>query len=88
MHKENQYSNKINQFSLSRPSGSEPWKDHVQWVQGDVSAPAPPELLEAVRGACGAVTCVGGFGNNEVSNIRYSCLAWPFTLYITEAIFF
>lgn len=56
------------------PSGKEEWIRKVQWVQGDILN-STNEKREVVRaalvGADGAVSCVGGFGNNKVRLASY-----------------
>lgn len=60
-----------------RPQGNEEWIDRVKWVQGDISDPKSEVLLEAVRGATGAVSCVGAFGSNEVGVQLYALQLAP-----------
>ena len=38
------------------------WADDVEWIHGDALQPAC--YIDALRGALGAVSCVGGFGSN------------------------
>jgi len=39
-----------------------PWANEVEWVHGDALQPAC--YIDKLRGALGAVSCVGGFGSN------------------------
>ena len=42
------------------------WVDQVQWVSGDLLQKGA--WTEELKGAVGAVSCVGAFGSNEVAN--------------------
>ena len=39
-----------------------PWADDVEWMHGDALQPAC--YIDKLRGALGAVSCIGGFGSN------------------------
>ena len=56
-------------ISISRsglpPQISEEWVQQVQWKKGDISSPST-DLTNIIKGANGAVSCVGAFGSNEV----------------------
>lgn len=48
-------------FATGRPSWlKKPWANEVEWVHGDALQPAC--YIDKLRGALGAVSCVGGFG--------------------------
>lgn len=48
---------------LGKPSWlNEPWSRDVEWVYGDALQPAC--YVDQLRGALGAVSCVGAFGSN------------------------
>jgi uncharacterized protein YbjT (DUF2867 family) len=49
-------------FSLSEDVEA---KGNVDWIKGDLFQ--PEGWTSAVKGAEGAISCVGGFGSNEVS---------------------
>jgi uncharacterized protein YbjT (DUF2867 family) len=52
-------------FSLSEETEV---KGNVDWIKGDIFH--PEGWKTAVKGAEGAISCVGGFGSNEVSVVR------------------
>ena len=51
---------------------NEPWMDRVQWVKWDLSnQDTAGELAGVLQGSDGAVSCIGAFGSNEVSDLSF-----------------
>lgn len=71
-------SRNVNVVTINR-SGGDPksfmmpasYQGEVEWVKGDIMAEGP--WTDHLEGADGAISCVGGFGSNEVSSNPLTC---------------